>query len=295
MSSKKRILVVENLEGLRTQYTIGLEMADFEVDSVSNLQEALDIIDAKTFHVALVDLMLNDPHDTVMQGLDILEKLRAVNEGTQAIVISGQKEPGTAVDTITEYQAADYIPKAQILNEGMGFLIKEVSQLAASTELKKFGNYKSIVSVMAGGTKSEVVWADSLLRILKPKNGFIGLQNFLTQFCEPMLPLLPQKETSPPFLVHKEQRFANGKFWSKGLGKPLELVICRAAEAAELLAQKIHTTWQTDSLLEYENSELKGYAFGLPNEVTRSDFIAPLNHSAEETDARSRRYSPTSR
>ncbi len=275
MSLSHRIVVVENLEGLRTQYIIGLEMAGFEANGAASLQEALDLIKIKTFHVALVDLMLNDPHDTTMQGLEVLEKLCALNEGTQAIVISGQDSPGIAVDAITEYQAAKYIPKSKILNEGMDFLINEVSHLAEATELRKYGDGDSIISVLAGATE-QLVWTDSFLRTLKPKNGFTGLKNFFTQFCEPVVPLMSPQEASSPLLFDKEQRFANGRFWSKGLGLPLELVVCRADEAAELLYQENYTAWHNDPIVEYKSCGLKGYAFGLPDDVARSEFVEKI-------------------
>jgi ActR/RegA family two-component response regulator len=277
MSVKQRILVVENIDSLKKQYVTGLEFADFVVDSAANLQESLDLVEARTFHVALVDLMLDDPEEkTTMEGLEILKKLQTLGEGTQAIVISGQESPGTAAGTVTDYGAIKYIQKSDILNKGMEYLIKEVSQLAASTKLKKYGDSDNIVSVLAGAN-NPVVWADPLLRILKPKDGFKGLNNFLTQFCEPMAPLMPERDVSPPLTIDKESRFANGRFWSKGLGRPVELVICRAKEAAELLNRESNPVWQSDDFLEPNKCYgLKGCAFALPGDVARSEFVKTL-------------------
>ncbi len=273
---KQRILVVENEDDLRTQYATGLDLADFEVDSAENLQAALDLIEAKTFHVALVDLMLTDS-DTTMDGLEVLKNLQTLGEGTKAIVLSGQDNPGTAADTITEYQAVKYIPKSKIIAKGMKYLIEEISQLATSADLKKYGDAgSSIFSVLARGVENELVWTDSLLRILEPTKRYTGLKKFLTKFCEPMVPLMPKKGSSPPLTFYKEQRFANGKFWSKGLGRPLELVVCRADEAAEILKEENRPEWQNAPLEDYENYGLKGYAFGLPDDVARSEFVENL-------------------
>lgn len=277
MSYKRRILVVENLSGLREQYMTGLEFAGFIVDSAASLQEAIDLVEAKTFHVALVDLMLNDPYDTTKDGLEVLKKLRELGEGTKRIVLSGQDSPGTAADTITEYRADKYIQKIKILNEGMEYLVKEVSELAKSAEIKKYGDNSSIVSVLAGSDINPLVWADPFLRILKPKERANGFNQFLMRFCEPLVPLMPQRGVTLPLELHQESRFANGRFWSKGLGCPVELVVCRVEEATELLQKENNPVWKSKPLIKpYERYGLKGYAFALPNEVARSEFVGNL-------------------
>ncbi len=276
--SLKRILIVENIDSLRQQYVTGLELADFAVDSAADLQTALELIEAKTFHVALVDLMLNDPRDPTLHGLEILQKLQTLGEGTRAIVISGQDSPGVSVNTVTEYGAINYIPKEDMIDKGMAYLVEEISQLLASVEIKKYGTKSDIVSILAGPDVRSVVWVDPILRILKPADGFKGLNEFLKHFCDPLAPLMPQHDVSPPLIFQEEKRLASGRFWSKGLGLPVELVICHADEGDERLRIENNPVWKSTPLRKpYKNSKLVGYIFDLSKkEVIRSEFIETL-------------------
>ena len=277
MSPKQRILVVENLDDLRKQYITGLKLAGFAVDGAGSLQEALGLIDARTYHVALVDLMLRDPDDcSSMEGREVLKRLKELGEGTQRIVLSGQDEPQMAVDTIKEDGAFYYVAKSKLLENGMGYLVELVSKVLESTKIKKYGGADNIFPVLAG-TVQTVIWVDRCLRILKPKGGYAGLESFFTGFCDPMVPLMPQRGVSQPLVVHEERRLASGRFWSKGLGLPVELAACRAEKASELLGGGIYPGWDKSNLLiePYMGHGLAGYAFRLKG-VTRSEFTEKL-------------------
>jgi CheY-like chemotaxis protein len=276
LMSQKRILVVENLDYLRKQYIFALENAGFAVDGADNLQNALNLIDAKTYHVALVDLMLRDPEDnTSMEGLEVLAKLQRLGEGTERIVLSTQKKPQIAVDTIKQYGASYYIDKSKLREGGIQYLVEQVSQVADSVKIKKYGDVENILSVMAYG--SEVVaWEDRCLRTLKPRRGHMGLKGFFTGFCEPLVPLMPQQEAFPPLAIHQEKGFVNGKFWSKGGGLPVELLVFHEETATELLV-KVKPEWsKSDLVIEpYDKHGLVGYAFHLPD-AARSEFVERL-------------------
>lgn len=274
--SKQRILVVENLDALRELSMIGLRRAGFVVDGAGTLQETLDVLDAKTFHFALVDLMLRDPDDYSVEGLQVLERLRNLGEGTVPIVLSGQDEPQTAADTLKQYSAFHYVAKSKLLESGMGYLLELTCKAVESTEIKKYGDSDSILSVLAG-TDGAVAWIERCLRTLKPKKDCVGLKSFFTGFCEPMVPIMPQLGVSPPLIIQEERRLASGRFWSKGLGLPLELVACGAEEASELLDSEIDPGWNESNLLAepYESHGLAGYAFHLKG-IARSEFMDKL-------------------
>lgn len=276
MCPKQRILVVENLDGLRKTYITGLKLAGFTVDGAGSLQEALDLIDAKTYLVMVIDLMLRDPKDSSKEGLQVLDRSQELGEGTLSIVLSGQEEPQMAADTIKEHGAFYYVAKSKVLESGMEYLVGLVSKATKSARIKKYGDADNILSVLAG-TDGAIVWTDRCLRILRPEGGYAGLKSFFTGFCDPMVPLMPLREVSQPLVVHEERRFASGRFWSKGLGLPVELVACRAEEASELLGEESDSRWDESDLLAepYESHELAGYAFRLEG-VARSEFVEKL-------------------
>lgn len=138
--------------------------------------------------------------------------------------------------------------------------------------MKQYSDISYIFSVLAGQGISVSIWADPFLRHLRPKNGGAGFNKFLQKFCEPIVPLIPLRNVSPPLALNTEHGFASGKFWSKGIGFPIELLICRADKAVEVLKQKNNPVWQNAPLIEYEDYGLKGYTFSLPDDITRSEF-----------------------
>ena len=277
MNREKRILVVEDNDSMRAQYVTSLELAGYSVDSVAALEDALEMIDAKTFHVALVDLMLEEATSTQYEGLDVLKKLQEVGEGTGALVISGQDSTVTAADTVTEYGAAKYLSKKQIISNGLPFVIEEVSQLLLEVNLKKYGKADDALPILAGLGENTAVWAYPLLNVLKPKEGANGLNRFLKHFSNPLAPLMPQREASPPLAMNQAERYASGRFWSKALGLPVELVICRSDETNTIVDQADNPLWATEPVVKpHDHFGLIGYVFGLPDTVLRSEFVATL-------------------
>jgi ActR/RegA family two-component response regulator len=270
LSLKQRILVVENVAGLCQTYMISLERAGFAVDGAGSLQEALDLMDARTFHVALVDLMLRDPEDSAsMEGLDVLQKVKELDEGTQSIVLSGQEDVQTVVETIKQYGAFYYISKAELQERGVGYLVEQISKALESVKIKRYGGAENVLPVLAGGEMTR--WVDRCLITLQPKGGYYGLRSFFAEFCESMVPLMPQRGISQPLAIYRDRCLATGRFWSKCLALPVELVVCSEENAPQLLQEK--PEWSNSrSRSEHRSSGLVGYAFDLPG-VARSEFV----------------------
>ena len=88
MDNKPRILVVEDDIRWQEIYSEALEKRDYEVNVVGNKNSAFDALDKMFFHAAIVDLKLTD-NDKNRDGLDVLRRIWALDEGTRAIVGSG--------------------------------------------------------------------------------------------------------------------------------------------------------------------------------------------------------------
>lgn len=277
MNLSQRILIVENLEPLQKQYKVGLELANLEADTASKLEDALAAIENRTYTIIMVDLMLNDPVDTKLDGLPILERVRDLGEGTKTIVISGQTSIETALETQKAYAGSDYVEKTKILNEGMDYLINKITDLLKNAEIKLYGPYKSVAPVLAGGYARERNWSDQFLNGLKSKGGIPGLEKFLTKLGNPLVPLLPEKDVTSPLQIKPDLGVATGHFWSKGKGIGVQLVIGNEDRMADLNRYLSDNHLDKQSALhKADASGLVGYVFQLGNDVPRERFLSKL-------------------
>ena len=90
MQTSRRVLVVDDDDGVRTAVTWALEADGFEVLAVANGLAAIDVIESSTLSLVVLDLSLPG-----LGGLDILNRLRTTEarEGSwllPVIVLSGR-------------------------------------------------------------------------------------------------------------------------------------------------------------------------------------------------------------
>jgi len=69
-------------------------------------QEALDLLDQNTVHVAIVDQRM-----TTMNGIELLKRIKACSPLTVSIVLSGYPDVATIVEAINEGNVYRYIGK----------------------------------------------------------------------------------------------------------------------------------------------------------------------------------------
>lgn len=104
--SKERILVVDDELSMRQFLKILLTKDGYEVEVASNGQEALDIINAGSFSVILMDYNMPEAID----GLDLLNEFIQRTSSTQIVVITAFASTEQAIKAI-ELGAADYVSK----------------------------------------------------------------------------------------------------------------------------------------------------------------------------------------
>jgi two-component system phosphate regulon response regulator PhoB len=96
VTSKARILIVEDDSDVRRLYAIGLNQRGYEVKLAANGAEAVDRIESERPDVILLDWLM-----PLMDGAEVLARLSRETRtpATTIIVISGHPEPeGRALD-----------------------------------------------------------------------------------------------------------------------------------------------------------------------------------------------------
>ena len=81
------------------------------VDMASNLEDALRILKAEPHRLAIVDLSLSGGDHHNYDGLRILEAVRRLDPGCQAILLTGFATVELAVSVLTEYGAFTFLRK----------------------------------------------------------------------------------------------------------------------------------------------------------------------------------------
>jgi DNA-binding NtrC family response regulator len=123
MKDRAEVLVLDDEEIVCERLKAHLENNDFEVETFTESQRAIDRLREKSFDVVVTDLKMEGP-----SGLDVLHFVRNQMQGTQVIMITGYAsiEAAREADYTGVYE---FILKPFQLEE-MGKLVKKAAKKA---------------------------------------------------------------------------------------------------------------------------------------------------------------------
>ena len=105
MEPERKILVIDDEEGIRKGCTRVLQRAGYTTDVATGFQDGLEKIQSEPFDLVLLDVMMPDG-----RGIDLLEPIRDRDPETVAVLITGYATVELAVDAIKR-GAYDFISK----------------------------------------------------------------------------------------------------------------------------------------------------------------------------------------
>jgi two-component system nitrogen regulation response regulator NtrX len=103
--AKSRILVIDDEAAIRDSLRMTLEYEGYEFIGAATGQEGLALVERETPDLVLLDVKMPG-----MDGLEVLDRVRAMNEALPVVVISGHGTISTAVEA-TKKGAFDFIEK----------------------------------------------------------------------------------------------------------------------------------------------------------------------------------------
>src|SRR5258706_2498566 len=103
---KSRILVIDDESAIRDSLRMTLEYAGYEFTGAATGQEGLALAERENPDLVLLDIKMPG-----MDGMDVLTRLRSMNETTPVVMISGHGTTSTAVTAIKR-GASDFLDKA---------------------------------------------------------------------------------------------------------------------------------------------------------------------------------------
>src|SRR5499433_1935175 len=102
---KPRILVIDDDAGVRESLRMTLEYDGYDVAGAATGQEGIALVEREAPDLVMLDVKMPG-----MDGLEVLDRLRAMNETLPVIVVSGHGMISTAVEA-TKKGAFDFIEK----------------------------------------------------------------------------------------------------------------------------------------------------------------------------------------
>jgi two-component system nitrogen regulation response regulator NtrX len=102
---KSRVLVIDDEAAIRDSLRMILEYEDYQFVGTGSGQEALDVVRRERPDIVLLDIKMPG-----MDGMEVLRKLRALDESLPVVMISGHGTTATAVEAIRS-GAIDFLDK----------------------------------------------------------------------------------------------------------------------------------------------------------------------------------------
>lgn len=227
MNSVKRVLVVEDDVALLDKFATLLKKAGYDVDTAMTKAEALEKVEHRTYHVATLDIMLtDDPNDR--GGIEVLKRIRSLNEGTIAIVLSASSDVRVPVEVWAE-GAMTYLIKKDIRSSQD--IVGKVEWAYNACTLKLFGKYNNINAYLAF-PEGRIYFEDNLMKCLSA-GGVNDATRALDRVLTPLLPVLRYKKQMFGLNIKSETGVAGGWFWSKALGHAVWVSIARESAQVE--------------------------------------------------------------
>ncbi len=101
----EKILVVDDEEGMREFLTYMLEGESYKVSTASNGLEALEKLHQEEFALVLADIKMPG-----IDGLEMLRRIKEIDEQTVVIIMTAYASLDTAIKAI-KFDAEDYLVK----------------------------------------------------------------------------------------------------------------------------------------------------------------------------------------
>ncbi len=101
----KKLMLVDDEEGIRRFLGLSLQDMGYEVETAANGQEALEIFEHFKPPIVLTDIKM-----PVMDGIELLRRLKEISPDTEVVIISGHGDLELAIEALKN-DAADFITK----------------------------------------------------------------------------------------------------------------------------------------------------------------------------------------
>ncbi len=242
MNENVNILVVEDSPSWCAIYQEMLSEAGYSVYVAANLTQALESLDRRFFHVVIVDIRLDDLDRDNVQGIQVLQRVWELYEGTMAIVSSAYAT-ADMLPTFMSYGVFDFVAKRATSPDDLARQYRSAAFIRGTID--KTGSLdeslrrieQAVLEARRIATRQK--WLVSPFRVFKGLNGrdvqmllkgagIVELRPFLGKFSRPLYPWL--HGTNDTLVIRDETRRVlalESYLWSRALGEPVVIRLGR--------------------------------------------------------------------
>ena len=241
---------------------VGARGTSQTVKVATDLASAERLIDAAKFAVAFVDVGLDVTDDRNVDGLRVMEKIRAADPDTSIVVVtgrSGQDVLQITRDAIKKYGAYDTVAKSTVRPADIRRLLEgglEAYRGAAAPDRMAARN------ALSGGANPNV-WDDRVTRAIGYKGDMGAFYGFLGKLFGEYLPIVPRRDGERT-VVDQERKLVYGGYWSRASAAAIAICVGSSNEfdaAAKGALKALGTDDAAQAIREVEGPGIKGGIF----------------------------------
>ncbi len=230
MGIHENILIVEDEEEWRGIYTraVGAQGSRQTVRVATDLASAERLIDDAKFAVAFVDIGLDVSDDGNVDGVRVMEKIRATDADTSIVVVtgrSGQDVLKIARDAIKKYGAYDTVGKSTVRPADIRRLLE--GGLEAYRNMAALGRMAARDALSGDATAH--VWDDRVTRAIGYRGDMGAFYDFLGKLFAEYLPVVPRREGGRT-VIDQDRKLVYGSYWSRAIAAPIAICVGAADE-----------------------------------------------------------------
>lgn len=204
------------------------------VKVAKDLAHATALIDDMQFAVAFIDIGLDVADDRNIDGLRVMDRIRATHDETSIVVVTGRSGrdvlPITR-DAIMRYHAHNILGKADISPQDIEDVLKTGR---AAFEQKTSMTAAPPQDVLKGDLQSWE-WEDRMIKGTRIKGGVQALYDFLGRLVAEFLPLAAGPDGGS-VVQDPATGVMHGSYWSRSAGTAVAICFAAAQQAEPEIA-----------------------------------------------------------
>ncbi|MGQ9501876.1 MAG: response regulator [Anaerolineae bacterium] len=303
MNETVNILVVDDSPSWCAIYQEMLSEAGYSVHIATDLAQALESLNQRFFHVVIVDIRLDNHDRDNVQGIQVLQRVWELYEGTMAIVSSAYAT-AEMLPTFMSYGVFDFVAKRAASPDDLARQYRSAAFIRGTID--KTGSLdESLKRIEQAALEARRIatsqkWLVSPFRVFKGFNGrevqtllkgagIVELRPFLGRLSRPLYPWL--HGTNDVLIIRDEAcevLALESYLWSRALGEPVVIRLGRRELFARSLEQAPfgagwHDAQVGEPIIRLTSAHFEGAVCSVLNKSFADSFYPPVPRRVSRT------------
>ena len=214
MGEKGKVLIVEDKATWRKLYQKVLEKEGYQVWTAGSLSEALDLLERRFFHLAIVDVRLVDDRPGNQDGIEVVKRIAQAGEGTRAIIITAFGTIQMTRDAFKQYQVFEFMEKQTHDQARFCQVVEQAVEEARSQVTDRRVRGPGLRDLVRGFSPQEIQEALA-------SGGLEELDTLFRGLLYDLHPLLPDRQQARLIERGGKSALVEACYWSRLSGQPI--------------------------------------------------------------------------